>query len=102
MAESKVVREPIGTWWRIEEYNCKLSPVDVVAFTDCFVTFLQDWYVRGLQERREARADYFPTFAEAKAEFVRRASSNVQSAKDELQRRRTVLGKVESLQEPTG
>ena len=38
--ESKVVREPIGVWWRIKRYSVEIEPVRVVAVTDHFVTYL--------------------------------------------------------------
>jgi hypothetical protein len=102
--KSSVVREPIGTWWKIKRYDVKIEPVKVVAFTAAFVTYLETpWCFSGpkkLQETRERRDDIFQTFAEAKAEAVRRAAAEVESCKKELQRLRSALGNWESLEEP--
>ena len=104
--ESKVVREPIGVWWRIKRYSVEIEPVRVVAVTDHFVTYLEDEIrfdrSHRTRERRESRGDFFSSFVEAKAEAVRRAKKKVESSKDELQRLRSTLGQWESLKEPKG
>ena len=103
MAERKPVREPIATWWRINSYKVEMLPVQVTAFTAAFVTFLdKEWRYNGpdvMRERREARHDIFPTFEEAKAEYIRRVTAKVENAKRELQQARSELGQIESLKE---
>ena len=99
--KSKVVREPIGTWWSIQSHSVSIVPVDVVSVTDSFVTYIQvDTYSKSKHESRESRRNYFPSFGEAKAEAVKRAQSSVESLVNELQRRRSALGQWESLKEP--
>jgi len=101
MMKSQVVREPIATWWRIERYSVKITPVKVVAFTASFVTHLEKvWFDDRLKETRERRDDIFPSFAEAKAEAIRRASQQVSNAQAELQRCRSALGMWESIKKP--
>jgi hypothetical protein len=101
MGEIKQIREPIATWWKIGHYRAEIEPVEVVAFTTSFVTFLSKWGASVL-ERRERRDDIFPSFLEAKEEMVRRAEVDVKEAKDSLQEARSFLGQVESLKEPEG
>ena len=97
------VREPIATWYKIGQYDApSIDPVQVVAFTKSYVTFLYDpWGAKENEvvKRRERRDDIFPSFAEAKAEFLSRCEKRVTAAKDELQRARTKLGQVQSLEE---
>lgn len=100
---NKPVREPIATWWRISYYPLGLDPLRVVAFTTKFVTFVhKPWTFSGKEvcmEVRRCRDDVFPTFAEAKAEAVRRATLAVESAEHQLQQARTKLGQWQSLTE---
>lgn len=101
--KSKVVREPIGTWWRIGPYNVEINPFKVVAVTDHFVTFIEDQsysQTPRLVERRTSRDDWFPSFAEAKEVAVNRANRAVDAAKNRLQLQRSALGQWESLKEP--
>jgi hypothetical protein len=76
----------------------------VVAFTGSFVTLLAKFWVYSgndqWQERRERRDDIFPTFDEAKSEFIRRCEGGVEAANNSLQRARSLLGMVESLHPP--
>ena len=78
-----------------------IKPLKVVAFTASFVTFIHDGssWGGGICERRERRDDIFPSFDEAKAEAVKRASAEVEGCKEELQRLRSALGQWESLKE---
>ena len=101
---NKPVREPIATWWRIKPYEATIEPVEVVAFTASFVTTrvnqerdknkTPQW-----AERQERSDDTFPSFTEAKAEAIRRVTVQVNIAKDNLQRNRSLLGQWESLKE---
>ncbi len=105
MATKKVVRKPIATWYRIESmFRAGIEPVQVVAFTDKTVTYLdKQWRFTGPEEffeRKVHRVDLFPSFDEAKTEFLRRAKRDVESAKENLQRKRSALGQVESLKPP--
>lgn len=100
---NKPVRKPIAVWWKLDRISPKIEPLQVVAFTGSFVTYLKDaWGLRAntLTEHRESRDDIFPTFAEAKAEAVRRAARNIDQTKEKLQRYRSWLGNIESLREP--
>lgn len=99
--KTKDLREPIATWWGINSYRVELQPVQVVAFTEHFITHIEkDAWNGDCRERRERRDDYFPTFEEAKAEAIKRAQSKVDRAKEELQRLRSTLGQWESLRKP--
>ena len=99
MSKSKVVREPIATWWHIaSEYRTEIEPVEVVMITPAFITYLdRRWSV---SEQRRARKDFFPTFAEAKAEAIRRAERDVECDKVTLQKSHSLLGQWKSLKEP--
>jgi len=99
MTKSSVVRESIGTWWKISDYSPKFEPIDAVAFTASFVTHRLDWWGK-LVERRESRDDIYPTFMEAKLEAIRRSEQRIASAKGRLHLERTFLGQIQSLQEP--
>jgi hypothetical protein len=99
---TEAVREPIATWWRISRYKPVIEPLKVVAFTASFVTYLEpSWSGDKMRERRENRGDIFPSFDIAKNEAIGRAEAMIASAKSELQRRRTFLGNLESLREPS-
>jgi hypothetical protein len=102
--KSNVVREPIATLWKIYEYKVGISPLRVVAFTPAFVTYIhEEWAFSGpgrIVERRERRDNIFPSFAEAKAEAVKRAKEQVESAEAQLRQNRSALGQWESLREP--
>ena len=101
--KSKQVREPIGTWWKIERYRESITPLRVVAFTGSFVTYIekQCGFKEGqMVERRERRDDIFPTFDEAKDEFCSRQTRAVKSLVEELQKERSRLGVIQSLREP--
>ena len=97
------VRDSIAIWWRINRWEPKITPVQVVAFTPNFVTFLETvtwWGEKSrLKDRRERRDDIFPTFEEAKSEAIQRTQRLIDSLKEELQRKRTILGQIESLKE---
>ena len=101
MSKSKEVREPIGTWWKIEQYGMKIVPLKAVAFSRIFVTHIEDdsSLGGGIRERRERRDDIFPTFEEARAEAVARATRKVENTRLELQRLRSELGQWASLKE---
>jgi hypothetical protein len=103
MMKSKAVREPIGTWWKIERYAVKIKPVRVVAFSAAFVTYINDGssWGGGICERRERRDDIFPTFEEARTEAVARATRKVENTRQELQRLRSELGQWASMKEPS-
>ena len=98
--KSKVVREPIGTWWKIERYMTAIKPLRVVAFSAAFVTYINSEWGGGQSERRERHDDIFPTFEEARAEAVARATRKVENTRQELQRLRSELGQWASLKEP--
>ena len=101
--KSKSVREPSGTWWKVQRYHSELTPLEVVYFTASFVTYLEKhWSMKEdvFQERRESRDDIFPSFLEAKTEAIRRAENKVESAKQDLRRYRSELGQWKSLKEP--
>ena len=104
MSKKKAVRESIATWWRIQNYSPKIDPLEVVYFTASFVTYLEkQWCFKGpdvLRERRARRDDIFPSFDEAKAEAIRRATVKVEYAKNELQRCRSALEQWESIKQP--
>ena len=100
MAKSKIVRQPIATWWHIaSEYRAEIEPVEVVAITPAFITYLdRRWCV--VSEQRTSRKDFFPTFADAKAEAIRRAERDVERDKESLQQSRSLLGQWQALKEP--
>ena len=98
---SKKVRGPIEVWFKVEPWQLKIVPLQVVSYSAAFVTYLYKWSPSAPHtERRESRADIFPTFAEAKAEIVKRVSHQIDNLKSELQRKRSELGQWESMQEP--
>ena len=99
MSKSKVVREPIATWWHIaSKYRAEIKLVEVVAITPAFITYLDRGW--SIWEQRRSREDFFPTFADAKAEAIRRAERDVECAKYSLQESRSLLGQWQSLKEP--
>jgi|SRR5580692_9191738 hypothetical protein len=98
-----MARPVIATWWKIKDWPLGLEAVQVVAFTNKTVTFMEkQWTLTApdkFAERRQLRDDIFPTFAEAKSVAVSRSESRVAAAKDELHRRQTALGQWKSIQE---
>jgi hypothetical protein len=101
--KNKKVREPIATWWKIHSYKPEIDPIQVVAFTGSFVTYLEKtWRMSGpdvFRESRERRDDIFPTFQEARDAAIQRAERSVEWAEADLHRKRTFLGNIRSLKE---
>jgi hypothetical protein len=97
VSKSKVVREPIATWWKIETYPVEIQPVKVVAFSDRFVTFFSPYWK---SEQRRCRDDYFPTFAEAKEEYTRRLQLRIVLQREKLEIDEENLASVQALKQP--
>ena len=96
------VREPIATWWMIEDLQVKIEPVKFVALTERTVTYIDTFYSGRVSRANRAshRTVIFPTFEEAKTEAVRRAKEEVAKNKEALQMSRSALGQWKSLKAP--
>ncbi len=89
------------TWWKVNKYRYDIEPVQIVKFSECFVTLAvtaESWVRR---ERREARADtYFPTFAEARTYLMNRLTKQAESLKADLEQNGKYFNKVFMMEEP--
>ena len=99
--KSKVVREPIGVWWKIASYCVNIEPVQVVSVTESFISYIEiDTYSKSRRERRESNRDFYSSFAAAKDEAIRRTEQAIKVMNDNIQRKRSELGQWKSLKEP--
>jgi hypothetical protein len=107
---AKQVRDPIATWWRISTYGPpEITPVPVVHVATSFVITLekrQSWVSHPViavgYEYLQRRDNIFPSFAEAKAEAIKKAQSVADSAKSILERAESQLIKWQAVKEPEG
>ena len=92
----------IEIWWKINRYDCKIEPVQVIAKTPCFIT-IKPWKLEGFRyERRVAiNGEYFPTFDAARTTRLDQLSNKVKSLREEADRQYKKLGIVFKMEEPT-
>lgn len=87
------------TWYRLNVYSKKITPVKVVKETDKFVTIIDEFWGNS-RERRTAKAgEYFKTFAEARDYRVAALEKSLEYKKEELQRLRSELGQWQAMTE---
>ena len=103
---NKPTRKPIAVWYKATVWwNVKIRPVQVVAFTEKTVTFLDGNGINDDQPPfREIRnnislddSHFFPTFDEAKAWCIQKAEDKVRHAETELNRSETRLRTAKEL-----
>lgn len=81
------------TWFEI--WSGDIKPVQVEKFTEQWV------WIGGRKRKREAWASFYPTWQQAKQSLLDKKNTQILQLKNELQRRRSELGVIESLTEPT-
>lgn len=86
-----------ATWYEIERYGTKITPVVVKKVTKEFVTYYDDFWKK---DRRTRRDNFFPTWAEAHTALVKLAEHRVRSAEAEWQRSKSALTTVKAMREP--
>lgn len=101
---SKVVREPIATWYKAQlSYKASIEKVSVVSFTQKSITFLfQRWggshrEMRQLIESHDHK--YAPTFDEAKDWLLREAETKARHARQALDKAESLLESAKGLKE---
>jgi hypothetical protein len=67
--------------YKIVGWRDEIEAVEVIRETDKFVVIVRSW---GKGERRESKDDYFDTFEEAKAELIRRTTTEIESRRKAL------------------
>lgn len=86
-----------ATWYEIELYRAKITPVVVKKVTKEFVTYYNDFWKKDHLTRRDK---FFPTWAEAHTALVKHAEHRVMSAEAEWQRSKSALTTVKAMREP--
>ena len=105
MRKFKIAREPIATWWEIESFSEKITPIEVVAFTEKTYTYLdvnvRNGKILSKYERRANRSiTIHLTFDEAKKYAVERCKSDIAALESNLTNERENLLKWQFLEEP--
>lgn len=100
--KTKVVRKPIATWWEVDRYEVKITPLKIVAFTEHTYTYLEDgWYGGAKSERTRRRAANISSeFSVAKAYAVKASKERVIGLREDLRQEQNDLFKWKSLKEP--
>jgi hypothetical protein len=95
----------IRIMWEVQRYTYNgkwIEPLRVVAETASFVTVRHiDRHSGKPYERRKRKdGDVYPTFAEAKAELVRRKELEMRQHQEEVHELNSLLGSLRKLEEP--
>ena len=89
----------MSTWWKVNNYQYEIKPVEVVSETAKYVTLAASDYWK--MTRRAAKAgEYFPTFVEARAFLLDRLNDQFNVTQSALETIRKYTDKVFFMEEP--